>query len=147
VGRIKSKEPSQQVDWQMDRHTISSKNSRPEAPQRKDFASDANYATAKGSWTAGERKFWLSEVGREAQVASHRYLVVFATDGSFRINDVAPGTYRFDIWVSDPSAPDAPFGGKTIGSIQQEIVVPDLGPDNESSPLDLGVFDLVPSKP
>ena len=146
VGRVHANDPSQPINWQMYPYTISSKVSRPDAPQRKDFASDAEYATAEDGWIAGEQKFWLSEAGSEAQRNSRRYLVVFATDGSFRIDDVSPGTYWFNICVPDPSAPDAPFGGKIIGSVQKEIIVPEAGTGNESSPVDVGVFELVPSK-
>jgi RNA polymerase sigma factor (sigma-70 family) len=143
VGRIKANNSSQQIDWQKDVQTIRSKVSRPDAPKREDFASEAEYATAKEGWIAGEREFWLSEAGREAQRKSRHYMLVFATDGSFRINDVAPGTYWFNVGVSDPSALGTSIDGKTIGSVQKDVIVPEAS-GNESSPVDLGAFELVP---
>jgi RNA polymerase sigma factor (sigma-70 family) len=156
VGRIKANDPSQNIDWQKDVQTIRTKVSRPNAPKREDFTSESDCAAAKEAWMAKEQEFWQSEAGREAQRNSHQYVLLFATEGSFRINDVAPGAYWFKVGVADPVTPFIPFGGtpgegrgikvNLIGSINTEIIVPEPGSANESSLVDLGTFELVPEK-
>lgn len=142
VGKIDPDAITNGIDWQRDVQNLSTKTFRPPAPKREDFSSDPEFLAAQKDWSAQEREFWLSESGRELQRNSHQYVPRFAMDGSFRIDDVLPGTYQLTIHISDPSVADAPFSGKFLGTLEQEITVPETGAGTEQSPLDLGKLEL-----
>ena len=71
-----------------------------------------------------------------------RYVLVFDKDGSFTINDVAPGNYELKIQLSDPGAPVAyGFGGmyKSVSKLTKEVTIPETF---GTGPFDLGVLEL-----
>src|SRR5207247_2448342 len=102
----------------------------------------SDYTAAREEWTLRERAFWLSQPGRELQRNLRHYTPIFTADGGFRIDDVLPGTYQLTIRVSDPKVPDAFMTGNYLGSVEQEITVPEASSDTEQSQLDLGVLQL-----
>jgi protocatechuate 3,4-dioxygenase beta subunit/thiol-disulfide isomerase/thioredoxin len=112
------------VDWQNDIHTLSLK--LPSAsgqgrPNRED------YATFEAFRIANDASF-RSEYQIQAANQVRTYRLEFETDGSFRIEDVPPGTYEVRIGVSKPgeSSRSRPFGSKEeIGSLTREIIVPE----------------------
>ncbi|HEX4644848.1 MAG TPA: hypothetical protein VH598_04505, partial [Verrucomicrobiae bacterium] len=92
---------------------------------------------------AHDRTFWLSEAGREAQRNARLYVLVFDSDGNFRVDDVLPGIYELNIQVTDPNSPDTrPSLANTIGVMKKEIIVPDAPPGTEAIPFDAGVLEL-----
>jgi hypothetical protein len=49
---------------------------------------------------------------------------------------------KLTIRISDPNVADSPFSGKFLGTLEQEITVPEAFGSSEQTPLDLGVLEL-----
>lgn len=149
IGQLKlpNSTPNRQVDWQRDIQTLSTKPAGlPPQPQRKSFASSADFQAAAQKWFEDQTVFLRSPAGLEAQRNQRRYTLVFDTNGVFKIDGVELGTYELKIRVSDPNKPLPhsliPFY-EPIGSLTKEIVIPEgSGPDGD--PIDLGVLELEP---
>jgi beta-lactamase regulating signal transducer with metallopeptidase domain len=139
IGHAVADKPEVAVDWLNDDHTLSLKQSTfaPAMVTPKDYSTRKAYMDAyNASFESPER---MKQV-REART----YVLEFRQDGSFRAEDVPPGTYELKIQVtkSDPKQKFRPFGEpeNVLGSITREIVVP-AGND----PFDLGTL-TVPMK-
>jgi hypothetical protein len=78
---------------------------------------------------------------KEARKKHRYYGLRFAEDGSFRIENVLPGTYQLSILLTEPSG-DRFRSGPPIGSYRQEVVVADIPDGVTDEPLDLGVLTL-----
>jgi RNA polymerase sigma factor (sigma-70 family) len=142
VGTVRAGGVAEPIDWQRDVQDLSSKTPRPEAPKRAQFSSDDHYAAAQKVWSTQERVFWLSEAGREFQRKSRNHIPIFASDGSFRIEDVIPGTYRLRVKLTDPAAQDSPFNSKILCSSELDITVPESSNGWDQPPIDLGIVEL-----
>ena len=159
VGRISAEGISKPIEWAQDVHKLTLKvGLPPEAvvPERNAFASDQNYSNAMQHYIDRSRAYWLSDAGREAQRMERTYMLLFSPDGSFRVNDVPPGTYELSVTPTEPPAPVKMAGGGTsffavgttpIGSVKVEVVVPEIGDAQEGTPVDLGMFRLKPTAP
>ncbi len=144
VGKVKVNGPERSVDWKFDVQWLNSKSAGPPAPHPKDFASAEDYERAELQWEQGERALWASAAGLEAQQHQRRYVLDFDADGSFKIDDVIPGTYELSIKVSDPNAPGPFLGspGQTILSLTKEMVIPEVTAGADGEPFDLGDLEL-----
>jgi len=160
VGRISTDGIGKTVNWQQDDiHILTLKvEIPPEAvmPMRGDFASETAYVSAINGHAERSRPFWLSEAGKEAQRMQRTYALQFHPDGSFRVNDVPPGTYELSVTPMEPPAPVVSAGGgtvlprfgtKPIGALKMEIVVPVAGDAQMDAAVDLGVLRLNPASP
>lgn len=93
---------------------------------------------------AEQAAFWQSEAGREAQNHQKRYTLVFDQNGSFRIDDVDPGTYELKLRLSDQTKPvHGTFSPlyEPLGTLTKEVTIPEAD-DPEGPPVDLGVLEL-----
>lgn len=160
VGRISTDSIAKPVNWQQDDiHILTLKiGIPPEAvlPVRGDFDSDPAYASAINAYSERSRPFWLSEVGKTAQRMQRTYALLFHPDGSFRVNDVPPGTYELSVTPMEPPAPvvsagggtvSPRFGTKPVGTLKMEIVVLETGDSQTDATVDLGVLRLIPASP
>ena len=125
VGSVKlpSSEPESQIDWQSDVQTLTTK--PPGFPERQAFSSQA-------AWMKGledVKNYWQSEVGQEAERNQRSYVLIFEKNGSFKINDVVPGTYKLRI----------AFSG--AGTLTKEITIPESAGQEEAT-IDLGTLEL-----
>jgi hypothetical protein len=144
VGKVKLNGTDRPVDWKFDVQWLRTKPAGPELPSRRDLGA-AGYAEAELQWEKDERAFWATDAGHQAWESQRRYVLDFAPDGSFKIDDVIPGTYELSIRVSDPKAPmvGAPAGlYQTINSLTKEIVIPEIPAGADSTPYDLGELEL-----
>jgi peroxiredoxin len=89
-----------------------------------------------------QQKFWESSEGQQRQKNTHHFGLTIEADGSFRINDVPPGTYELRGELREGPASDIPIGGKVLGRINQDVLVPERPADNPNEPLDLGELVL-----
>jgi len=127
------------VDWQNDDHVLRLK--LPAAatrtrPNQHDYATLAAYQQASAA-------FSRSGTGNEAAQAARTYQLVFEQDGSFRAEDVPPGTYELTIRVTKPGEGQRnPFSRPVdeLSSLVREVVVPE-----GQAPFDLGTL-VVPMK-
>lgn len=91
------------------------------------------------------------EAIRAYDAAIAKYYLRFQADGSFRVEDVAPGQYTLSVTITappaDPLREDAwMYPGKALGGITNRVVVPQLSTEQTDAPMDLGTID-VPIKP
>ncbi len=147
IGRVvlKSSEPKQKINWQLDVQTMATKlpGSSP-APKPEAFPSPTEFQAAQEKWMAEQAAFWQSEAGREAQNHQKRYTLVFDQNGSFRIDDVDPGTYELKLRLSDQTKPvHGTFSPlyEPLGTLTKEVTIPEAD-DPEGPPVDLGVLEL-----
>lgn len=145
VGKLRAANIAQPNDWQRDVQRLTSESSWPPfgpPVKRENFSSEKEFFASQQQWYERSREFWLSEAGMAARAAACEYAAIFEPDGSFRINDVLPGMYRFDIRITDPTDPRGfPFA-KSIVSLTKEITVDEGDAGNASESLDLGVLEV-----
>ena len=129
------------IDWQWDNHALKlkPKESAPDISQPfwEDYATQESFDKAHKAYSA------LRGTGLNDQYAQ-QYKLLFDKDGSFRVDDVPAGTYKLAIRVTEPSKdPNARYlwrgdQVKEIGSLNKEIVIPDMPGGRSDDPLDLG---------
>lgn len=137
VGQALPEPANLLVDWQHDVHTLSLKLPEAMSPRRR--VNPEDYATVAAFRKANDASF-TSEAGVRAARQARTYGLEFESDGSFRVEDVPPGTYELRIRVTKPgeSGRPNPFGNEEeIGALVREIVVPE-----GSGPLDLGTLTV-----
>jgi hypothetical protein len=83
-------------------------------------------------------EFWQSKEGRARIRALRGYSPKVEADGSFSIEDVPPGTYQLRANLEDSSSGKPRF----LGSVIQEVVVPEADDDQSADPLDLGTLTM-----
>ena len=90
--------------------------------------------------TAEEQNRW----GQEWEKAYRSYAFVIHSDGSFRVEDVPPGSYQLEIRVNEDYEEFRFHGSIRLGSINRTINVPDIpgGLAYTDQPLDLGSLPL-----
>lgn len=128
-GAFTIKNPYVQIDWRndVDFHSISTV--RPRPPE-----------TMQGR---EEYEAWRAQPEVHAAFDKVRYYPIqLEKDGSFRIDEVIPGEYRFNIRILDPRDPDAFAYGRYIASFGEEFEVSDTDGGHGGKPLDLGVFEI-----
>lgn len=138
IGQAIPEEQGILVDWQNDVHTLSlklPKAEEPARPNREDYATFEAFRKANNAaFTSGARQ--------TAARLARTYPLEIETDGSFRIEDVPPGTYELRIRVTRPdeniNARPRPFGSEEeLGLLTREVVVPE-----GKEPLDLGTLKV-----
>jgi peroxiredoxin len=84
-----------------------------------------------------QQNYWQSAEGKQRQKDTHYFGLVLDANGTFRINDVPPGTYELRGELREGPASDFPVGGKVLGRVNQDVLVPDRV-DKPNEPFDLG---------
>ncbi|MEM6458785.1 MAG: carboxypeptidase regulatory-like domain-containing protein [Planctomycetota bacterium] len=105
--------------------------------------------------------FMNSDKGRAAQKGIEEAMEAFRggprrhysfgleADGTFRIDNVPPGTYNLSLSLREPPVGNQCGMGEPIGSFSQVVTVPPLpdGVDYLAEPLDLGELTVTPVRP
>jgi protocatechuate 3,4-dioxygenase beta subunit len=74
--------------------------------------------------------------------AFHNYPLLLNDDGSFRVEDVVPGTYSLHVGLVDPTGgPNLSFG-KYVAQVDHEFTLPEIPGGRTDEPLDLGQLQL-----
>jgi hypothetical protein len=98
-----------------------------------------------------ERQQWQEEYYQSAEGlartrASRSYALTLESDGSFTVDDVPPGSYELNaMFMSSPvdhTAIGAGTHNTTLGTIRQDIVVPDPTGNQSEAPVDLGTVTI-----
>jgi len=127
-----------EVDWKRDVHSLTLKlpgdpdNDRPDTKQ---FSSEADRRKAWEDYARRSKEFWTSAAGHDCERGQRAYILVFSDDGSFRADNVPPGTYRLSVNPTEPGR--GPWDRKSLGKLTKEIVVPE-----GTGPFDLGTLEL-----
>jgi hypothetical protein len=80
------------------------------------------------------------KVLRERQRAERMYVLLFDTNGNFRVDNVPPGKYQLMLNLTDPE--DEYYNRRSIGAMSKEITVPDEKGAKVNAPFDTGAIDL-----
>lgn len=88
-----------------------------------------------------QREFSRTAAGRARELAERTYVLVFDTNGGFRIDNVPPGKYMLSIVANDPD--EEYYRQRTIGNLNKQIEVPDVAGAKVNEPFDLGALELV----
>lgn len=131
-GRFVFSDSSRTIDWmgQVGFATIHTKMPRPQIQP--------------GISLAEMRKIWADYVKSDEYRARLRdarsFPLVVHSDGSFTVEDAAPGTYELNATLHAEPVNHGlpPTGNKPLGVANQEVVVPELAADQSSDPIDIG---------
>ena len=125
IGKVVPNE-KREIPWQSGQHTLGTSQPRPSVFR-----------------TREEAEAWEnSPEAKEARARYRYYVVQFADDGSLRIEDVPPGKYELNLSFHEPGEQNF-ASGPFIGSLHQEVEVPEMPNRPTEEPLDLGRLDLV----
>jgi hypothetical protein len=148
VGKVVVAGRDKPIDWAQDVQSLTLKLSMPREPiypKPTDFASENEFTAAVQKLAEQNKRFWTSDEGKARQRARRTYVPLFNGDGSFRIEDVPPGTYTLRIALTEPSKTYSAFRfseGTPIGALETEVTVPE---NSDNTPLDLGTLSLTPA--
>jgi len=127
IGRLAASGADSPVDWKNARGTITLKVPevlRPESGDRAGFH----------AWSQTEEaKKWAR--------AQHSHPVAIAADGSFRVEDVEPGTYVLNVTLRIPN-PAQPVGPSRSFQITKEFVIGEMAGGRSDTPQDLGTLTI-----
>lgn len=133
----------QDLDWKRDQHTMQSSITIPvniSPPLITPNMSDGDRQKAFREYNERQAAFWRTEQGRALERQRRSYTLVFENDGSFRVENVEPGTYSVYISPTNPDRGDNYY--ETIGSMNKTVTVPEAPAGKPDEPFDLGSLDL-----
>jgi RNA polymerase sigma factor (sigma-70 family) len=134
TGKFESSDPSRPINWPKQIWNDSIVTQLPPPPVPPDLTGDA-----RRQWT---QAYWKSEAGMAIARTMRSYPLTVGADGSFTAEDVPPGTYLLSAMISSVMLEDGDIQTAvrtpTLGSVRQEIVVPDSAANPTSDPLNLG---------
>jgi peroxiredoxin len=129
-GRLMSSDTSTNLNWKSGMgFRLATKTSRPEPPPGEDAR----------SW---QQKYLQSPEGKQALRETHSFGLLIEPNGEFKIDDVPPGVYELSGQLHEGGSSGFGFGGKLLGRINQEVIVPESAKGQPNEPLDLGEFVL-----
>ena len=129
-GRLVASDTSTNLNWKGGAgFRLATKTSRPEPPPGEDAR----------TW---EQKYRQSPEGKQRLRETHSFGLLVEANGDFRIDDVPPGTYELRGQLHEGGASGFAFGGRLLGSINQEVIVPESAKGQPKEPLELGEFVL-----
>jgi beta-lactamase regulating signal transducer with metallopeptidase domain len=94
--------------------------------------------------TIAQYEVWLHQHRelRDTVNLAQNYPIRFAEDGSFQIDDLAPGKYAFDLRIPDPRDPEAFAQEQSIGHYGGIFELPPTSSKPSGKPYDLGVLEV-----
>lgn len=130
TGQVTAENPDVAIDWQNDDHVLVLKQPALPPLNREDFA------TFKGFQEAMAQSYLNPARLRQAREA-RTYVLGFQRDGSFRAEDVPPGTYELRIQATKPLDDPLSRPPEELASLTKEVTVPE-GADE----FDLGTYNI-----
>ncbi len=106
-------------------------------------AAQARYLAGHDLVARQLRAYYASPAGRKYWFSKRRFVLRFAPDGSFRIDDVPGGTYGLMLDLREPASDRDRQRSPVIATHQQEIEVPDSPGGRSDTPFDVGVINLI----
>lgn len=106
--------------------------------------------TSQERFQEADQAYFESEALKQFNREKRTYVLKFDTDGSFRVDDVLPGSYRLVVRVLDPSDdprafPDSQFWPE-LGAVRQDVIVPEITGGRSDESLNIGTFEMTLSK-
>lgn len=127
------------VDWKRDIHTMYSIRSMPPGMQGVTVTqnmSEQERQKAFREFEDRQRAYWMSDEGRALKRKDRRYVLMFETNGTFRVDNVEPGEYQLYVSLTNPDRPDNYY--EYIGSANRNVTIPAAKPGEEKVPFDVG---------
>jgi hypothetical protein len=131
------------VDWLRDVHTLNQRAPEPPGLGMLNFdgaTTPAQQAKRRQEFEKRQREFWNSPAGRAIELTQRSYVLLFETNGSFRVDDVPPGQYQLEIAPTDPQ--QEYYNYQRIGSLYRQVTIPEPPPGKPYEPFDLGTLQL-----
>jgi thiol-disulfide isomerase/thioredoxin len=95
---------------------------------------------------AWQRNYRDSAEGKQRQRDTHHFALEIEANGDFRANDVPSGTYELRGELREGGANALAWGGRLLGRVNQEVLVPERAANKPNDALDLGEFVLQVAK-
>ena len=131
------------VDWRRDVHTLRSQTVMPAdvtPPQIPPTMTEEEQRKVWQDYSQRQAAFWRSDKGRQMERDQRSYLLLFDTNGAFRIENVPPGAYTLFVSPTNPERGDNYY--ENIGSLSQPVTIPEAPPGRPDEPFDLGEKEL-----
>jgi peroxiredoxin len=162
VGRVVLKNYRKPIDWTDQAFWMDSVSPAP--PECPNFESISNnYHVALRAARSAEEKeeaqarflaeqdrvarllgaYFATPAGREYSFSKRRYVLRFAPDGSFRVDDVPGGKYELTIDLRELDDKRGQRKSPMIAVCRREIEVQDAPAGHRDTPLDLGVLNML----
>jgi len=106
-------------------------------------AAETRYLAEKDRVSRQLCAYYSSPAGRQFGFSKRSYVLRFARDGSFRIDDVPGGKYQLAIDLREQIVINGQTHSPLIDLHRQEIDVPDSAGGRSETPLDLGLIKMV----
>lgn len=138
-----------EVDWS----TCNSSGLHSKLPERPKPTLPNNWESMteehKQAWYVQWKNAWnTSDEGRAYWKTFRAYPFAVRPDGSFRVEDVEPGIYQFDVTLGgEPHTNGAAIVRQPIARLKHEFTVPEMPEGRSDEPLDLGELELKPVEP
>jgi thiol-disulfide isomerase/thioredoxin len=162
VGRVALKNCDKAIDWQEQVFWVESVAPAPADCPNFDAISNEFHVALKAARDAEEREaaqtrylaeqsevsrqigaYYATPAGRQYWFSKRRYVLRFAQDGSFRIDDVPGGKYQLTIDLRELDDKKGQRKSPMIAFRQQEIEVPDAPGGRTDTPLDVGAINML----
>jgi hypothetical protein len=162
VGRVVLKNCDKSIDWQDQAFWIDSLAPTPADCPNFDAISNEFRMALKAARNAEENEaartryleeqarvsrqlgaYYASPAGRQYWFSKRRYVLRFAPDGSFRIDDVPGGKYQLTIDLRELDDKRGQRKSPMIAFRQQVIEVPDAPGGRTDAPLDVGAITML----
>lgn len=141
IGRV-SVPTDLRIAWSRQSGFLESDNGWPEPPPRAGLNSTTNAYALLKEYAEKARTLGATPEGRALERDQRKFSVVFADDGSFRIEDVPSGNYRLNLEILEPGE-GGPFSRhKGIGTTRTKFVIADIPGGRSDNPLDIGSLEL-----
>jgi peroxiredoxin len=109
------------------------------------LAASPNSTALWGNLTENPIAGGLAGSGLAAR-APESFVVPISPDGSFRVEDVPAGNYRFDVGLYNPPPPNTCGFGELLASAIRDVVVPEMPGGRSDQPLVVDSIQLQPSQ-
>jgi thiol-disulfide isomerase/thioredoxin len=162
VGRVVLKNYNKPIDWQDQVFWVDALAPAPPDCPNFDAVNSAFHLDMRAARNAEEQEaarnryraeqdrvarqlgaYYSSPAGRQYWFSKRRYVLRFAQDGSFRIDDVPGGKYQLTIDLRELDDQRGQRKSPLIALRRQEIDVPDSPGGRSDTPLDLGVINML----
>jgi hypothetical protein len=144
IGRIAILGGDQEdVDWHRDVHTLQSQMVLPNTltpPAITGNMSNDERQKAYREYNERQAAFFRTEKGREMQRQQRNYVLLFDTNGNYRVDNVLPGTYTLYVSPTNPDRGDNYY--ENIGSLNHTVTIPEPAAGKPDEPYDIGKLEL-----
>jgi hypothetical protein len=115
----------------------------PQKPRREGFQSDEEFTSALKEFHAQSQAYWASDRGLGVRRLQREYRGMFASDGTFRIEDVPPGEYTIQIHLSEPPRRSS-YSLTELARLETDVAIPSATGEPGDAAFDLGLLQLNP---